>query len=54
MDAVTVTELCNVVNFVATFGGLALLSFAGRKTIMVVVNFIMAGILITVGLAIKY
>lgn len=54
MDAVTVTELCNVVNFVATFGGLALLSCAGRKTIMVFMNIVMAGILFTVGLAIMY
>lgn len=53
MDSVTITELCNVVNFVSTFGGIVLLSCAGRKTIMVICNFIMAAILITVGLAIQ-
>lgn len=44
-----ITFLVGVVNFVATFGGLCLLSKFGRRSIMLVVGAIMAVILVLVG-----
>lgn len=52
MDETTITEVCNLVNFVTTLGGVILLKYAGRRTIMLYSNAAMAIILVLVGLSI--
>ena len=47
----TVTFLVGAVNFVTTFGGIYLLSKAGRKTIMVWCNSLMAIVLTMLGVS---
>uniref|UniRef100_A0A7S3IJ38 Hexose transporter 1 n=1 Tax=Strombidium inclinatum TaxID=197538 RepID=A0A7S3IJ38_9SPIT len=49
MSAQTITGLVGVVNFLSTFGGLFLLTIAGRRTIMVSCSIIMSIILLLNG-----
>lgn len=53
MDPNTVTALVGIVNFATTFGGLGFLAIAGRRTIMLYMNGIMAIILVLVGISIQ-
>ena len=49
MDPYYITGMVGLVNFLATFGGLFLLTIAGRKSIMVVCNIGMAAVLVVNG-----
>lgn len=49
MSTATITGLVGIVNFVATFGGLYLLTVAGRRTIMLWNNLLMAILLVLQG-----